>query len=230
MSEQTDALEPEGTEAAESAETAQAAVDTDGSSPPWGDDFDADRAWKTITSQREEAKELKERLRQEQAIWENEQAVAARAAEKFQWQLEQGEDEPDDEELADDEPVDPRVEAHDQWIRSQQEKQALKDFNEDLDSAASETEVKLTARDRKTILAESMANGFNPDATRKALKELIEDREQLKASWQEELSTSKQTPRPPGSGKTATQVPDLDDDQQRRQWMAERLSQLNRSA
>ena len=222
MSEQTDALDDEGTQAAESAEAAKDAVETDSSTPPWGDDFDAERAWKTITSQRETEKELKERLRQEQAIWEDEQAVAARAAERFQWQLDEDEPDPEDDDDTE-EPVDPRVEAHDRWIRQQQEAQAIKDFNEDLDKAAGEAQVTLTQRDRKTILADSVANGFNPEATRKALKELVEDREQLRASWQEELKTSKKTSRSPGSGQTATQVPDLDDDQQRRQWMAEQL-------
>lgn len=227
MSDQSDALETEGTQAAESAETAQGAVDTEGSSPPWGDDFDPQRAYDSLQAARKTEKELKERLRQAESVWEDEQALRDRLqAQGYVFE----EDDTEDENLYDDEdtePADPRVEQHDQWIQQQQERQVLKEFNDDLEAAAKDANVKLTDRERRGILQESLANGFTPEATREALTGLIEDRKALRESWQAELKASKQAPHVPSSGQAATQTPDLDDDQTRRAWMAERYRALN---
>lgn len=68
------------TQADQSAETAQGAVE---STHPWGDDFQPERAWGALQNSRATEKELKERLQSEQSVWDDEDALLARIAEKY---------------------------------------------------------------------------------------------------------------------------------------------------
>ena len=197
-----------------------------GSPPPWGDDFNAERAWQTITHLRGREKELESAAKAYERLQEDEDARLEQL-QKWGFEIEDGADD-DEEDLPDygeeeEQPAhDPRVDVLQEQLNSVLQANAIREFNEDLDSAAKEAGVTLSQRDRVIVQRESMENGFNPQATRNALNALKEEREELRKQAIEEYRSSKKAPHVSSVGRGATQVPDLDDQEQRIAWMTER--------
>lgn len=220
---------PEGVdEADESAEVTQSATGTDVSSEeaPWGEEaHDPARAWNTILRLRDENKEYKSDAQLLKMLREDEAARQEFLSREFGYEFEDDDDPDLSEDTEQETRSDPRVEAHDAWITKQRAMQAQKDFDADLDKAVEELDVgvALTARERREIQRESVANGFNPESTRKALKELVEDRKELSRQILEGYRGSKEAPHVSAVGKGATQVPDLDDQQSRHAWLKEQV-------
>lgn len=208
-----------------SAEAAQGATETE--TPPWGDDFDASKAWSTITKQRESEKELKEELRR---IREDE---TARTELLQEWGYELADDDEDSSEEGDNdiefedqapdgEVRDPRVDA----LLAEREQQRIRT---DIDRFNEGSDWELDDDDREQIELRARLKhpkGFGPKELEQAHKWYVE---RLDAKAQVALERAKKPkPKPPhvpAGGKPATEIPDLDDRNERRRWMQEQLQQ-----
>lgn len=205
------------------------------SSPPWGDDFDAQRAWDTITNLRGEVKEAKSASASDE---DREILAALNDPERHQEVLdrlgyelgdETGDDEYDEFGLEDEDDLqDPNVERLTRLeaeLGRQQEEKDLESFNSHLNDLAQQSEVKLSNRDREYLFLASQSQGFTPQATEKVWKEWAQERENERKGVIEDYVKSKKASPVPSVGTSATEMPNLDDPQTRRAWMAERLEQ-----
>lgn len=208
--------EPEAVETTESTD-----------SPPWGEDFDAQRAWNTIQTLRGEVKEAK------QGAQEVDVETLLRDPQRYAevldaLGLEEVDEDPDqydeDEEFVD--PYEQRLSGVEEQMARQQEMDDLRAFSSHLQTLAQGAEVELTERDRQVLLNASQEYGFNPEATEKAFKEYLEERKTFeKRVIEDYIKSKKNAPHVSTVGTNANEVPDLDDDQTRQKWMAERWAQ-----
>jgi hypothetical protein len=194
----------------ESADNAQSADVADGSPPPWGEDFDAARAWQTISHLRKRESELESDAKAWKRFREDEDARRETLTELGYEFEEDGED---DE--FDDEPVEPTVipkalqkELDDlkAWRGQQEQREAKQAFDEHIGRLASESEVELTQFEKQAVLASSVQAGFNPKATEKAFKDFLDYRRSQEQQIIERYGESKKAPRFSSSGKSATNV------------------------
>lgn len=207
----------------EAAETATAEESTD--KAPWGDDFDAERAWNTIQNLRSENKSVKEEQRKS-LLTDDE--FAAELLRERGWEFDSGEEDEDldlDEE-EDDDPHERRLSQLEQQQQAQQQEAALAEFDGHLDRLASKAEVELSDSERGYLLSVSHDAGFTPKSTEKAFEGWLEDRKAHDKAVIERYVKSKQEA--PGgfkAGSEATEKLDMSDDQVRQKWMAEQWAQ-----
>jgi hypothetical protein len=200
--------------------------------PPWGEDFNPERAWNTIQAQRARELELESDSKALKRLREDREAQREFLAE-IGYELPDDDDDVDDTD--DDDPITPvrsEVEALKAWKQQQELEQGLALFKADVDDLAREAGVDLSERDYKRVWrdaeeqASSSKKQFDRSLVASVFKELLEEREQLKRQAIEEYTNSKKAPHVPGTSKSATQVPDLDDPKERTRFMKERLRQL----
>lgn len=199
---------------------------------PWGDDFNPERAWKTISHLRGREKELEAQAKQFQKLREDPDALREFLAEQGLEFAEDDEDTDVDPENAwvDDEDPDPTAELRkqvqelSQWQQQQLVNQAQAEFNEHIEQLASQEGVELDDFDRETILARSIQTGFTRDTTEKAFKSLVERNKQREQKALDAWRQSKRAPHVSASGKSATQKIDLTDPNTRAEYIDELLS------
>jgi hypothetical protein len=143
------------------------------------------------------------------------------AAEELGFQLHVDEEipDPEDPELADD----PRIAAHDDWIRQQEQAEEFRQFNAHLDSLAGD--MQLDDDDRLLLLSKSTAAGFTPEATEKAFEAFKARREAQDKAAFDRYVKSKKAPHVSQVGTGATdEVLPLDASRKDRvAWMTERF-------
>lgn len=218
-----------------SAEAAQGAAETE--APPWGDDFQPEKAWNTITKQRESEKELKDRLR---ALEEDDEAFLE-LARKRGFQVEDTDD--DDEDTGaddlfedDDDPrfqklteLEKRTQAQDEWIKQQQHEQLVDGFEKVVADASKETDwPDLTQRSKQRIWDEAHADpkGFSREAIERAHKSELEFLDSIATQGVERAKKPKpKAPHVTRGGQAATQTPGWSDmnPEQQAEEMARRL-------
>lgn len=182
-------------QAAESAEAAQSAVESVSSSPPpWGDDFNPERAWQTITHLRDREKELESDAKAFKRLQDDEDARRDLLS-QWGYEIDEGQQE-EEEELEEETPapqLDPRVDA----LIAERAQEA---FERDLTKFAGDREVSPQAHD--WIESQTLKNGASPEALEKATKAWFEFEDGLTTKARESYLQSKQTPtRPPQPGK-----------------------------
>lgn len=188
-------------EAAESAETAQGAVESETTAPPWGDDFSPEKAWNTITQQRESEKELKERLREAEQVWEDEQALRERLQAKG---FEFADAEEDDDEDDDDEPRFLTRQEFEEKERQRDLAESNRAFAQDLKELTSERELSKHGRD--LIVSRYQRGDFkNASDLQAALKEWYEWEDSLREDGKRSRPKPPTPPAPPGAGKAGDQ-------------------------
>jgi hypothetical protein len=221
----------------ESAPEAETAEETSASvpdaPPPWGDDFNPERAWQTITHLRGREKELESESKRLKALQEDEDALREFLAEKgFEIAEDESEDEPADEDDVD--PVEERlrkIEEAEQTRAERERSDAARQFKSEFDSHVNELAEgagwELDDDDRLVIWAKSSAdnNGVpTVQGTEKAVKEFIDRQEQRVQARLESYKTSKKTAAVVPPGKSASQVPDLSDESARHEWMRQQVA------
>ena len=219
--------------AAESADaTAEPGTPAPDAPPPWGDDFDADRAWKTISHLRGREKELESEAKRYKALTEDDNALREFLAEKGYELPDDDEPDPDDFESEDDPLADLRSEVQSikEFHEAQKAERAVDAFAKHLGELSTGAEIELSDRDKQIVFRDALdMGGLTKANTEKAFKahtEYLRSYEsRVRQGWQESKKTTAPAVK---SGTSATQVPDLDDPQSRVAWMQEQLA--NRSA
>jgi hypothetical protein len=210
----------------EPVEAAQSAPETTDAPPPWGEDFDAARAWQTITHQRRREAEL-EAVAKEFERLKSDPDAQKEFISGLGYEVEE-------DDIEDDEPgTNPDVAALKQqlddlaqWREQREAEERAAAFNADVDRLAEEADVELDSDDREWIAyrASKAQGGFTPEAVQAAFKALY-DRDIARAQrYGERLKNSKKAPVVSPPGVPATPAPtDLDDPQARVKFMLERM-------
>ncbi len=211
MTEHSDDGTPDHEDAAptDAAESVQSTVDP--TPPPWGDDFNPERAWQTITHLRGREKELEADAKNWGRLREDPDYQRQVLAD-LGFEVEDADDQDDEDEyLDDDDPVAPiRKELSElqQWKAEQAASQARAEFNQHLDRLAGDAKVDLDDDDRDYLLNRSIKAGFNPQATEAAFTAFVERQKRLEQQAIERYSKSKRSPAAPQSGRSGEQTID----------------------
>ena len=199
--------------------------------PPWGDEFDPARAWQTITHLRDREKELESEAKQAKALREDPNALREFLAD-LGYEL-PDEDPEDDIDVDDEDPIAPlrsQVQSIQEYIAEQRAERTVDAFAKHLDQLTTDAELQLSDRDKQIVFRDALdLGGLTKANTEKAFKAhtewLSELDSRLRQGWQEK----KKAPTPAtNTGKSATQVPDLDNAAARQAWMIEQMA--NRAA
>lgn len=213
----------------ESADTAQSADVADGSPAPWGDDFDAERAWKTISHLRRREAELESDAKAWKRFREDEDARRETLTE-LGYEFDEA-DEDDDDFVVDETPtqipkaLQKELDELKSWRSQQEQRQARQQFDDHISELASQSEVSLSQFEKQAVLAASIQSGFNPKSTEAAFKELLEYKRAEEQRIIEQYGQSKKAPRFSSSGKSATNVKPIGEmtAKERQAYMLERF-------
>jgi hypothetical protein len=147
-------------------------------------------------------------LKDEQAAWDDEQALIARIAEKHPHMIQADEEEEVEEEAEGDDPrfqkiteLEQRTKAQDEWIAKQQAKEAQAQFDAELTEEAGDRTIGKPAKD--WILQETIRLGNGRENLAKATKAWFEYEDSLR-----EPAPKPNAPHVLKGGKAATGVPD----------------------
>lgn len=211
--------------AVEAAEAA--AVDTSSapaSTPPWGEDFNAERAWSTIQTQRAAEERLQAELK---SLRSDPDAAARFVAEHHGWEFDSDEPEYDDTQdpgLEDDpyRSLEERLEKQEQWRQQQEMERTARDINDHIAELAKGTDgVKLSDRDRQIIFQQAVADGqISPASTERAFNDHLEWLKSARDEWQRDYLESKRGEMPPPTGTAGEAQFDRNDPQAREARMA----------
>jgi hypothetical protein len=211
----------------EPVEAAQSAPETTDAPPPWGEDFDAARAWQTITHQRRREAEL-EAVAKEFERLKSDPDAQKEFISGLGYEVEEDDIEDDDESGVNPDVAALKQQLDDlaQWREQREAEERAAAFNADVDRLAEEADVELDNDDREWIAyrASKAQGGFTPEAVQAAFKALY-DRDIARAQrYGERLKNSKKAPVVSPPGVPATPAPtDLDDPQARVKFMLERM-------
>lgn len=153
-------------------------------------------------------------LKDEQAAWENEQAVLQRMAEKFPHLLTEDDEEPEEDYEADDPvaPIRSKLEQFEAWQQQVETERGAERFNRDLKAELGDETVPSKVTD--WIKDRTAALGNNPDALKQAVAEYREFAGEIRGPQRRDVPT------PPPAGKSGEQKRDPRDREARRARMA----------
>ena len=172
MSDQTETTEADAT-VTEDAEQSTATEQT--TPPPWGDDFNPERAWQTITHLRDRERELEKDAKEFQRLQNDPEA-------QREWLITNGyeiEEETEAPEGTDQQPpFDPRVDDIEQWRAEMDARLAQEQFDRDLTEEAGERD--LSDVGKEWIEQRTVKTGNDRDALTKAVKAWFDYEDTLK--------------------------------------------------
>lgn len=199
------------------------------SPPPWGEDFQPERAWQTITHLRGREKELESDAKAFKRLREDEDA-------RREFLAELGYEVADDEEDSEEEVTDSyeeeetpseyqkRLEALEAREQERQANAAVQQFKDHVTDLAAKAEVELDDDDVEFLFTKSVNQGFTEKATEAAFEKYVERNKAREAQILERYRGAKKAPAVVPDGKSASQVPNLDNARDRQAWMLERLN------
>lgn len=226
MSDDTDVPAVEPDEAAQDAAVQEAA------SPPWGDDFDPERAWKTITNLRQFEKQAKEfeRLQSDESYRDE----WVRKHYSFVEDEPGDADDSDEVDFEEDDPVKPLTEkltALEKWQQEREAERVANQIREDLTAINDGSDWELDDYDRELIVANASRDprGFNRDALERAHKTYIDRLNRAGEVHVERAKKPKPSPsHVPKGGTAATGTKNVSEmtTREREQFMIERAQQM----
>lgn len=169
-------------------------------------------------------------LKDHESIWEDEQALLGRIAEKFPHLMaDPEEDTPYDDE--DDEPTPSREPAPDPRVDRLLAIEAQRQYDADLKKFAGDRELDDDGREwveaRSRHLADKTGKPWGPDHLQKAVDDYFGHIEKAAQAHLARVADSKNAPRTPPSGKAGAKVPNLDDRREREAYMRQRAAELD---
>lgn len=218
---------PEVPDTPDAEEQAPTADEQQGSTPPWGEDFDAERAWSTIQTQRQAEKDLKARVGEYEQLLADPDALLSRLGYEVA-----ADEEPQApggyEEQQEYDPVAEMRGELDQLqgtIAQQQAQEIQREMGEHIDTLLTESDLKLTRKQRDAIAAEAWNGGEpSPAHTAQVVKDWADD---LAAYRDEAVSgyrKSKRAPRAAPSGQPGSKQIDFSNDEERQRMFAELMA------
>lgn len=218
-------------------ETAQAAVEQSNPTPPWGDDFNAERAWKLV----EDLRDDKEKLSSKASRYETDLDAFRELAEKHGFEIPDGDDEYDgfeadygaastDEEPYED-PYDSRLTRLEQWEQEQRLRADLDGLSAHVDELASEANLELSdeMKDLAMRLAVQDPQKIGPQQTQEAFKTFLGVLQGYGERYKDEYLKSKRAdpgPQPGTAGEQKFDPKSPNADQERQARIAARLTAL----
>lgn len=110
-----------------------------------------------------------------------------------------------------------------QWKQQQEAERVASSIRAHVDSLSTEQGVNLTDKDKEYIFAQAVGGEqIGADQTKAAFDAHVAYVNSLRQSFEEEYIPTKTTTRP-GTGQAASKQPDLDNPQERREWMKAQL-------
>jgi hypothetical protein len=194
----------EDPQAAESAEAAQSAVETEGSPPPWGDDFNPERAWQTITHLRDREKELEPDSKAYKRLQEDEDALREFLAERGFEVDDQEDPEPEADFDEEDDPtahLQSRLDQFEQWKEQQEAEKQAERFSTDLKGFVGDRTLSQQGND--WIISQAHQGRIKaPKDLEKAVSDWFTfEEDQKKAAVDEYLKTKRAPNSPPQPGR-----------------------------
>lgn len=227
MSDQSDVPANEPVEVAQDATVQDAAIEH-----PWGDDFDPERAWKTIQNLRQFEKTAKEfeRIQSDETArteWLRGQGYEVETADA---------DDSEEELFEEDDPVAPVRKDLDElktWQREREQERINGLIKADLDSYNEDSGWDLDDDDRADIVARATRlnpKGFGPDDLKKAHEAFIARLNRAGENGVEKAKKPKPSPsHVPSGGKAATGTKNVAEmnTREREAWMVQRAQEMN---
>ncbi len=165
-------------------------------------------------------------LKDEQSVWEDEQAALARLAEKFPHLFEDETDDTEDDDVFEDEPAAPVQDPRVDFLAA---KEAERQFEADFKQFNGDREVTGKGREwieaRSRHIADSTGKKWGPDTLKMAVDEYHEHVNEITSSHLERVTKSKKAPHTPAGGQPGTQVPTLDSHEERRAFYRQRIAE-----
>ena len=185
------------------------------------------RAYERVKTERQEARDELRRIREDEET---------RAELLKEWGYEVAEDKPEeeaeDDDIEFDDPIAPVKSKLDELTKWQQEREAermAEQIRNDLTSINEGSDWELDDFDRQQIVntAARDPKGFDRGALERAHQAYLARLEKAAERGVERAKTPPKPPHVTQAGKAGVKTPNLDDDTERQQWMAERLADLN---
>lgn len=217
---------PEVPDTPDAEEQAPTADDTQHSSPPWGEDFDAERAWSTIQTQRQAEKDLKAQVAEYEQLLGNPDALLNQlgyetVADEDEQQFDPGYQEQEDP-LAE---IRGQVDQIQGTLAQQQAQEIHREMGDHIDSLLTESDLKLTKKQKAAIAAEAWNDGDpSPAHTAQVVKDWADD---LAAYRDEAVSgyrKSKRAPRAAPQGQPGSKQVDFSNEEERQRMFAELMA------
>lgn len=173
-----------------------------------------------------------DRTKQELAAWDDEQTALQKLAEKYPHLFEEGDE--DTEEVSEDfeDPRDAEIAALKQqigqvttWQQDVENERGARRFESDLKATLGD-DVTVSARQKDWIKDRTVALGNNKKALEQAVGEYKEILTELQAQHLQQVTSSKKTSHTPAGGSAGTQVPNLDDPQERHAFLRQRAAEV----
>lgn len=206
-------------------EQAPTADEQQSPSPPWGEDFDAERAWSTIQTQRQAEKDLKAQVGEYEALLADPDALLSRLG------YETVTDEDPQAPAGGEQEYDPLAEIRGQvdqiqgTLAQQQAQEIHRELGDHIDTLLGESDLKLTKKQRAAIAAEAWNDGDpSPAHTAQVVKDWADD---LAAYRDEAVSgyrKSKRAPRAAPQGQPGSKQIDFSNEEERQRMFAELMA------
>lgn len=183
---------------------------------------DADTDWqKRYSDLQPEYTRATQALKDEQGVWENEEALLARIQEKYPHLVQEETDEDEDDDtfdpsLLDDDPrlakvdaLEEKSKAYDEFMAAQAQKEATELFNKDLAETAGDRT--LSRQAKEWIFNETVRLGDGKENLQKAFEAWVEYEDSVGEQYLERVKKSKRAPRVAANGKATTDTPNWAD-------------------
>jgi hypothetical protein len=209
----------------EPVEAAQSAPETTDAPPPWGDDFDPARAWKTISHLRSRETELEKQAREYERLRSDPEAQRE-FLDSLGYEVEDDDlDEPAPQADPEAAALKAQLEEIVSWKEQREAAEREAAFRKDVTQLATEADVELDESDLEWIAFRASKSGEVNAASVKTAFDALYERDIARAQrYGERLKNSKKAPVVTPQGAAATPAPpDLDNDAERQRWMLERM-------
>jgi uncharacterized protein YecE (DUF72 family) len=200
------------------AQTGEGPVEHAAESPPWGDNFNPERAWSTIQDQRRERDQLEAEVKQFRALREDPDAQRA-FLEELGYEIPDDEPEQPDWAQEDDyaDPTEARIAQVEDRLSQIQQQEEMQQIAAHVAELTQDSGLDLDTQ--KYLFEIATQPGYNPQRTEKIVKQHIAAVKAAEERAIEQYRESKRTQTPPPPGTAGEPAPDLKDDKARREYL-----------
>ena len=228
------------------AEAPQSGANSDSTTPPWGDDFNPERAWSTIQNLRAREKELSPYEKQLEKLRSDDEAFLEFARERG-FYVDTGE--PVDDDVLQGDQYQPdysqefggepdplqevmtRQQQLEQWMIQQEGEKLASKVENHIDHLATEAKVELSDYERSQLFqaAVNVPKEISDRKTKQLFDQHVQWAKEREDAVIKRYLDSKRAPEQPPAGQAGEPAPDPRDDKARKQRIAARIQALSES-